>query len=309
MTTPRRILLIRTGGLGDFILCLPVIHALASTWPDAELEILGRPTIAALAESQVARITSIDDRRFSRLFTDTPLDASDAAATFLSSFDLVVSFLGVPESDFGRQLQLLVPKTLFIPAPPSGTRHAAIHFLQSLTPLGIAATDAVPRIDLSAEVREQGRQLLERPVSAVEDNPPIIVHPGSGGRPKNWRPDLFAQTIRLFRRSRHPVVLLQGEADERPVREVLGHLEATGPVLKDAPILQIAGAIACSRLVVGNDSGISHLAAAVGTPLVCLFGPTEPAVWGPLGPKVRVVTFAEATPEGVYEEGIRLMTG
>jgi hypothetical protein len=130
MTAPRRILIIRTGGLGDFILCLPVIGALASTWPGAELEIMGRPEIAALAQPLTTRITSIDDRRFASLFADRPLDASDPAAAYLSSFDLVVSFLGVADSDFGRKLQSLVRWTLFVPAPPPGPKHAVIHFLE-----------------------------------------------------------------------------------------------------------------------------------------------------------------------------------
>jgi ADP-heptose:LPS heptosyltransferase len=103
------------------------------------------------------------------------------------------------------------------------------------------------------------------------------------------------------------VILLEGEADESAVREVLDHLKPDQvPVMKDASLVQVAGAIACSQLVVGNDSGISHLAAAIRTPLVCLFGPTDPTVWRPLGAVVRVLTFAEAAPERVYEEGIRL---
>ena len=321
MTTPKRILVIRTGGVGDFILSLPLMRALAATWPDAELEILGRPAIAALARPHVTLVTSIDDRRFARLFSGGSLDASDPARAYLSSFDLVVSFLGIPKSDFGRNLRAVVPRTLFIPPPTPGAKHAAIHFLESLGPPIVAGLGArrlpdslerepghnVPRIDISAEDQEGGKLLLQRLLG--QDDGAIIVHPGSGGRDKNWPPQLFAQTVRLWSESGHSTILLQGEADGEAVRQVLDDLgQDAVPVLKDASLVQVAGAIACSRLVVGNDSGISHLAAAVGTPLICLFGPTDPTVWRPLGAAVRVLTFAEATPERVCEEGIRLTT-
>ncbi|MFB3902891.1 MAG: glycosyltransferase family 9 protein [Acidobacteriota bacterium] len=308
---PKQILIIRTGGVGDFILSLPVIRALAECWPEAELEILGRPAIAELAGSRVKRITSVDDRRFASLFTDAALSGSDPATVYLSSFDLAVSFLGVPESDFGARLRSLVPRTFFISPPKaSGTRHAVTHFLQALEPAGIVTADPIPRVELPGEAREAGRRLLQRAAGTAAFDPPVIIHPGSGGRHKNWPPRLFAQTIGLFKATGPQPVLLQGEADEATIGEVMDQLGRNqAPVLKDARLVEVAGAIACSQLVVGNDSGISHLAAALGIPLVCLFGPTDPKVWRPLGPRVRVLTFDEATPERVQEAGIALMRG
>lgn len=309
MTTPKRILVIRTGGVGDFILSLPVIRVLVTTWPDAKLEILGRPAIAALAGSQVASFSSIDDRRFARLFAGKPLDASDPAAAYMSSFDIVVSFLGKPESDFGRKLRALVPRTLFIPAPAARAKHAVVQFLDALTPfVGLSGESghSIPRVELSAEDRHEGERLVQKLLGQSER--PMVVHPGSGGRQKNWPPELFAKTIRLFRQAGYEAILLQGEADEEAVREVLHSLETEQVVvLKGASLVQVAGVIACAQLVIGNDSGISHLAAAMGTPLVCLFGPTDPAVWRPLGANVRVLTFEEATPERVSAEGIGLI--
>ncbi len=307
MAKPRRILIVRTGGVGDFILSLPVMRALATKWPDAELEILGRPAIAALARPHLNRITSIDDRRFARLFSGGSLDASDPAGVYLSSFDLVVSFLGVPESDFGRNLRSVVPRSLFIPPPAPGKRHAVTHFLESLRPAGIEVANTVPRVEVAAEDRETGGKLMQRVLGPTGGKRPVIIHPGSGGCHKNWPPQLFAQTVRLLSESGQSAILLQGEADGEAVRQVLDHLgQDAAPVLKDASLVQVAGAIACSQLVVGNDSGISHLAAAVGTPLICLFGPTDPTVWRPLGAAVRVLTFDEATPTRVFAEGMRL---
>lgn len=293
--------------MGDFVLSLPVIRALAVSWPDADLEILGRPAIASLIQGQASRITSIDDQRFARLFADTSLDASDPAATYLASFDLVVTFLGVPESDFGARLRSLVPETVFISGPPPRGKHAVTHFLEQLRAVGIEPAGLVPQIDLSYEQREAGKRLLQTLLGTTGENAPIMVHPGSGGWHKNWAPELFAQTVRLFRQSGHGVVALEGEADQTAVRTMQADLqEESVPLLKDAALVQVASAIACSRLVIGNDSGISHLAAAVGTPVVCLFGPTDPAVWRPLGAAVRVLGFGEATPERVYAEGIKL---
>lgn len=335
-----RILMIRTGGVGDFILTLPVIQALHRAWPDAHLEILGRPGIAVLGRPFVTAIASIDDRRFARLFSEACLEPSDPGAAYLSSFDLVISFLGGEESDFARKLRSRVPRVFFIPPPASGMKHAAVHFVECLDHIvarlssprppapGESGHNSIPEIELWSEDLQEGERLLKGVVGETTGQPRIIVHPGSGGRRKNWPPQLFAQTIRLLVESQFPVILLQGEADEATVREVirhLGHLVGdrvlfaghsagdsvrTGDsvhVLKDTSLARVAGAIACSHLVIGNDSGISHLAAAVGTPLVCLFGPTDPAVWRPRGRTVRVLTFSEATPAQVYAEGMKLL--
>jgi heptosyltransferase-3 len=308
VTRAKRILIIRTGGLGDFILSLPLMRALATTWPDAELEVLGRPEIAVLAGSLIACGRSIDDHRFARLFSDTPLEMSDAGAVYLSSFDFVVSFLGTPDSDFGRKLRSIVSRTLFIPAAAPGTKHAVTQFLEALkSSVEAQVDDHIPRIELSAEARDAGVQLLQSLLGRAMCKRSVIVHVGSGGRRKNWPPHLFVQVIRLFLGAGSQVILLQGEADEDAVRKVLAQVQV--PVLEGASLVQVAGVIACCQLVIGNDSGISHLAAAVGTPLVCLFGPTEPAVWQPLGSAVCVLKFEDASPERVYAEGIRLLTG
>ncbi|HXK59718.1 MAG TPA: glycosyltransferase family 9 protein [Acidobacteriota bacterium] len=306
--TPSRILLIRSGGLGDFILTLPVVDALRARWPDATLEILGRPAIALLAGDRISRIRSIDERCFAHLFVGSESGgASDPAASYVASFDLVVSFLGTPDSEFGRRLSSLAPRVVFVGMPQANGLHACTQFLDALKPLGIDPPKAVPRVELSREQEEEGERLVQRLLRSNAAGTRIVVHPGSGGLLKNWPPRQFAETIRLLRDAGKSVIVLEGEADTHAVRELMTDIEGEHiPLLREASLLEVAGVIKASQLVIANDSGIAHLAASVGTPLICLFGPTDPNIWRPLGDSVRVLTFQEATPARVFEEAVRL---
>jgi len=152
------------------------------------------------------------------------------------------------------------------------------------------------------------------------------IHPGSGGRPKRWAAPRF---VELAARLPWPVVWLLGpaELEGESVRE--WERESAGPesegspsasalsrshasalsralglsrsdaltlsrshvptVAAGLPLRTVAGLLARCRVYIGNDSGMSHLAAAVGAPTVAIFGPTDPRVWGPRGPHVRIV--------------------
>jgi heptosyltransferase III len=125
-----------------------------------------------------------------------------------------------------------------------------------------------------------------------------LIHPGSGSSRKNWPLERFIELSRRLEGLGHRVVWIRGPAE-------MGQPEAWTGERLDRPSLQaLAATLAASRLFIGNDSGVSHLAAAVGAPTVALFGPTSQTVWRPDGPRVRVVDSADGTMAGVSLEAV-----
>lgn len=122
---------------------------------------------------------------------------------------------------------------------------------------------------------------------------PIILHPGAGAVWKRWPAQRLGAVARTLRERDHDVALLAGPDDAEAVEATLAH-GGPLPVLRSASIRHLAGILSRVRLFVGNDSGVSHLAAAAGAPTIALFGPTDPASWAPLG-NVRVLRRCSAT--------------
>jgi ADP-heptose:LPS heptosyltransferase len=139
--------------------------------------------------------------------------------------------------------------------------------------------------------RKQGRAALKE--LSLPASRPVVIHVGSGAREKCWPLENFISLgWQLVSRDspRTPVVFVLGPAElERLDKPLLAELRKNFPVLEEPPLETLAGVLATCGGYVGNDSGVSHLAAAVGAPTLALFGPTNPTHFAPLGPSVRVV--------------------
>lgn len=119
---------------------------------------------------------------------------------------------------------------------------------------------------------------------------PVIIHPGSGGRSKIWPlRKWYALLSRLRAEFSHPVLTVIGPADEhlKPFAEEVQQLGVT--VVEEVSLERLAAFLAEAALYIGNDSGVSHLAAAMGIPTIVLFGPTRPETWAPRGVQVEIV--------------------
>jgi ADP-heptose:LPS heptosyltransferase len=154
---------------------------------------------------------------------------------------------------------------------------------------------------MDAAWREEGRGRLSGRGTRC-----VLLHPGSGARRKNWPAERFAELAGLIEsRLAATPALLFGEADEH----VRGVLRRIAPAVQELPPLglaDLASCLAAAEGYVGNDSGITHLAAAAGVRGVALFGPTDPAVWGPReGHAVRVLRANPPTAEGLAELPVR----
>jgi ADP-heptose:LPS heptosyltransferase len=288
-----RILVMRPGALGDVILTLPALQALRTRFPQAEIEVMGNlPVLEWLCgRSVVTSVASFDRADLGALFLpEAEPDASLLA--YLAAFDTVLSYVTPPEHAFARNLaRATCGRTVsFDPRPRAGeVVHVSELLQRPLCGLKVTPTRETPRLQSSAADRlVAARWWTER---GLNGRWVLAMHPGSGSPAKNWPAQHFAAVgLELARRGGARILLLGGPADAAAVEQVRRALYGTPWVeLLDAPLPCLAALLACCRAYVGNDSGVSHLAAALGVPTVAVFGPTDPRLWAPRGRQVRVV--------------------
>ena len=284
-----RILVIRGGAIGDFILTLPALKALRDTRQQAHMEILGYKHIAVLAENRfyAQAVRSIEYGPLGRFFarnSELPAELAD----YFASFDLIVSYLYDPDRIFETNLRRCGVENL-IRGPArivENAGHAAQQLARPIQEVGIKVVDFAERIFSSTEDREFARAFL-----ASMPQPIIAIHPGSGSQEKNWPLDnwigLFSQGNRFADLER--LLVISGEADEARVDQLEREWKNRGVrFARNLPLPRLAAVVEHTTFI-GHDSGISHLAAAAGANCVLLFGPTDPDVWAPANDNVRVL--------------------
>ena len=267
---PARILVLRGGALGDFVVTLPALQALRARWPDGRLEVIGYPAVARLAlRGGLADVVhSLDQSGMARFFSARPA-FSEEQADFIRSFDVVLCYLHDPHGILEENLRLAGARVLLMASPLVGAGHAVDHFLRPLESLAIYEADAVPRLA----------------VTATPDPRSLVIHPGSGSRRKNWPLERFLALAERARAAGWAPHFLLGEVE----RDLAPTVQSAGfPLTVDAPLDTVAERLAGCAGYLGNDSGISHLAAACGARCVVLFGPTDADQWAPRG-AVQVV--------------------
>lgn len=279
-----KILVIRGGAIGDFILTLPSVALLREGFPDWEIEIMGysRTIPLGLGRSLADRGRCIEYGLLAACFNPAAEMGRDLVEYFCS-FDQIVSYLYDPDELFRMSLRKVGVKSLIqaVCKVEDKGNHAVEQLAEPLRVLGLRLTDAVPRLCFSEEERVFGSELNGR----------VVIHPGSGSPRKNWPLENWVVIIRELARLGVDVVVVGGEADEEVIqrlREGFGAREGIQWLL-NLPLRDLAMRLAGCRLFVGHDSGISHLAAASGCAVLAIFGPTDPGIWRPLGRRVRVV--------------------
>jgi ADP-heptose:LPS heptosyltransferase len=276
----RRRLVIFPGALGDLICVVPALRAIGRQQPEAALELMARRELARFAVGRmgITRGHSIDRREVSQLFA---MGESVDARAFFGGFDRIDSFFAAADARFRRSLESVARGEVhFYPFRPPGDGHVAECYLRAIGERSGAPVES--RIDLPPDDSAAAARILER-VGLGKQNF-MLVFPGSGSAKKNWPLPNFCELA-----SRMPTAM--------PAVFVLGPAEATlEPGLRRSKFVtlsglelsEVAGLARAARCFVGNDSGVSHLAAAAGAMGFAMFGPTDPARWRPLG-NVRVI--------------------
>jgi heptosyltransferase III len=258
--TAARTLVVHTGGIGDLLLACPALRQLAAEGP---LEIAGHRERAALAvQAGIAqRAHELDAIAFHSLF----VSPSPALAAFLDPFTRVVVWMRDDGTIRDALRALGVPDARVFPGIPqeTWTGHANAYYSHCL---GFAEP---PPLHLDLGTSPERRD--------------IVIHPGSGGKHKNWPLQHFLEVAGIVEQRGRAVTWCRGPA-EFPLPP-----PPHDSILEQIPLLELARVLAAAKLYIGNDSGITHLAAAVGCPTIVLFGPTNPIVWAPRGDHVTVV--------------------
>jgi heptosyltransferase-2 len=282
-----RILVIRGGAIGDFILTLPAIAALRRQFPKAHLEVLGYPHIAqlALAGGLVDRVQSIEAGALAGFFARDG-ELVEKLVDYFSEFDLILSYLYDPDGIFETNVGLCTGAQFLVGphrAKEAARLHAAKVYLQPLERLAIFDADPVPRLELSPR-----SPAINYRRSAINL---LALHPGSGSESKNWPEPKWAELLeRLMSATEFDLLLVGGEAEgERLQRLAAGLPPTRARVAQSLALADLAHLLVGCRAFVGHDSGISHLAAALGLPGLVLWGDTDEAVWRPPSEKMIVL--------------------
>ncbi len=286
-------LLIHAGALGDFILALRVVEALRQPGM-AGVTVLGRPEIASIAVEcgVVDAVLDLNQGGYHALFTaDAPLPLP--VRQNLQGISLAVDMLGGPGSVVSERLgELGVCRVVGIDAcpRPDWAGHISDQWLHDLADSGITSDPGPPRIRIpdarAREARAAALRSCEPPANLF-----AVLHPGSGSKYKCWPLDNYVSLAGMLRAKGWACIVLLGPVEvERYSPAEMSLLHAAGPVLHDHSLSGAAALLAAADVYIGNDSGVSHLAAAVGASTVSIFGPTTPGLWKPLGANVMCAT-------------------
>jgi heptosyltransferase-3 len=285
----KRILVIRGGAIGDFILTLPALKALRDAYPRAHIEILGYKHIALLVENRfyAQTVRSIEYGPLSSFFARSS-ELPPELANYFASFDLIISYLYDPDEIFESNLHRSGVKNLIHgPAKIEEREHATRQLARPLEELGLRVDDLAGRIFPLETDRAALEKLLDR-----SSKPVVVLHPGSGSEKKNWPLENWIDIGNYLLGSdnfRGSLVIVSGEADEDRTKQLRA-------ILKDERVqfarnipLPVLAALFENAIFLGHDSGISQLAAAAGANCILLFGPTNPEIWAPKNEKVQVI--------------------
>ncbi|HXR05097.1 MAG TPA: glycosyltransferase family 9 protein [Verrucomicrobiae bacterium] len=300
-----KILVIRGGAIGDFILTLPAIAALRKQFPQAHLEVLGYPHIAqvAVAGGLADRVQPIEARGLAGFFARAGTLEPDLMDYF-SEFDLVISYLYDPDEIFKTNLRrCLFGQFIAGPHRPNEAEfiHATQVYLKPLEQLAIFDADPVPRLNVgqASSLSQTSSKILSNQDGDRRDAcPTLALHPGSGSEKKNWPEARWAEFIAwLTGSTKLNLLLVGGEAEGGRLKRLVAAVPpARCQVLQNLPLPDLARRLQSCAAFVGHDSGISHLAAALGLPTLVLWADTLEEIWRPQGQ--RVVILRELTGVG-----------
>jgi ADP-heptose:LPS heptosyltransferase len=282
------ILIIRPGAIGDTLLTLPVIQALRAKYDPSHVTLVGNAAVLPLAHASgiVDEIYDYQEVRWSSLFlTESSIDVRLDA--IVKRTQLVICWLRDPDGIVTRNLRLAgIEQVIVTPGRPDPATFEAMHITTYLAKtIGIEAWQQ-PLQNISLPLPDITRQRERRG--------PIALHPGSGGTRKCWPVERFVEVIYYLWQQDRAVLLLAGPAEQERLvllRSLLQVYPQLGlcEYLVDAPLLTVAQRLQQCQCYVGNDSGLTHLAAMLGLPTLALFGPSDPIIWHPPGPKVNVL--------------------
>lgn len=280
-----RLVVFRSGALGDSVLLLPTLRLLDELFRRPRITWVGSPWARGIQPLSPVKweYAPYDSAAMTPLFGPEPTRTPDV----LRAADAILAWTSRSDSPFADNLERCgTGTTLVQSAHPSPGHHMAVHLA---TPVCAEAPSLTTLPDPVLRARRADKTSALKWLGSDGDTvPQVVVHPGSGSDKKCWPPDRFADLCRRLIGGGTRVTLLVGPADRDACKHVAEHCDGLR-VFKNRELGEVAGLLASAEVCVTNDSGIGHFGAALGTGMVSVFGPTDPAIWRPLGPCTTVV--------------------
>lgn len=304
----QHILIIRPGALGDTLVALPILQHLRTQSSQAHITMIGNHAALPLIQAfQLAdEVGSFGDVLWSRLFMSPHSRRQAQFYHRLERIDRAICWLTDTDGLVQQNLQAAgIPAITIAPGHPAVPMPIVSYLAQSIG----EAPETIswhPPTAYRWQDKQPAKQLLR----------PIAIHPGSGGQTKCWPITHFATIIIELWRQHIPVCLMAGPADQQRIDELRQLLPETDSatllhLLQDAPLLTVVQELRHCQSYLGNDTGITHLAAMLGVPTLALFGPSDPTIWKPVGPTVTILktsSLAALAPQTVYTQLMTLAT-
>lgn len=298
-----RVLVLFPGSVGDFLCVLPAIAALRDLSSEEEIEVVARGEALEIAQQigWIRQVSSLERGLFAQLFSPLPAAGSEEVSGTVAGVTAVFSWYGHAHAEVRTNLTHLFSQARvqsFAFFAGQADCHASAYYLRCV---GVEELRCP-----SVAVDEEDRQWLERYWEChvwQATSRMLVIHPGSGGQKKRWAPAGFEQVARWWRGRKHgKVLVLLGPAEEQEKER----WRRVAEVEKGLSLRQAATLLGRAELYLGNDSGVSHLAGAVGARGVVLFGPTRPQQWRPLGGALSVLQNAPYRAAQPHAPGISL---
>jgi heptosyltransferase-1 len=303
-----RILIVKLSAIGDIIHTLPAVAALRRAYPEAWLAWMVERAGASLLRGNpdLDELITVDTHAW-RANWWMGLRHAWYVTRHLrrAGFDLCIDFQGLLKSalfayvsgapqrlGFPRQMRREPLSTVFtnLHGPMvDPSMHVVDQLVELLKPIGVATTERRFTIPLT-EADEHFAERVWRELGLRSDVPVVVLYPGAAWETKRWGELNFARlNDALIRRFQVRTLLTWGPGEEPLVQRVVRATAYTPAIAPATTLLQLAAVMARCQAFVGGDTGPLHLAAAVGTPTVALFGPSNPTRNGPYGPGHRVL--------------------
>lgn len=303
MISAKKILIIKLRAIGDVILATPIIENLRRAYPDAEIEFLTeRPCYPAIKEHPELDNVIVYNRAYIQSLSKRRAFLQNFS--FLRSlrkkkYDIVFDLFGNPRSalfalatgaryrvGFGFRGRKFAYNTV---VPPRGDRiHEVLFNLDVLPAMGIPVTTTRPEVYIDEVSKAFAEAFWAR--HGLDGAITVGLNPSGGWQSKRWPLAHFAALgDRIAERLHARVLLLWGPGEKRDAEAVAARMQHDALLAPQADLLQLAALLERLTLLVSNDSGPMHLAAAAGTPVIGIYGPTRPELQGPWGEQHAVV--------------------
>jgi heptosyltransferase-2 len=312
----QRILVRATNWVGDAVMSLPALEALRARFPRAEIVLLSKPWVSELywhhpaVNRQIIYKPKSDHRGplgFAKLIRELRAERFDAAVLFQNAFQAAwMAWLArIPlRIGYARDRRSFLLHDAIEPPLPAACGHQVYYYLQLLFRAGVIdKPQPIEEIRLRLTEAEKGWALKK--LEAVGLSGPrflVGLAPGAAfGPAKRWLPERFGGLADRLIGALNADVLIFGSAAERPLAEdIASSMQHTPTIVAgETSLRQLLALMARCSLIVANDSGPMHLAAALGIPLVAIFGSTDERATGPVGTRIRIVKRgAECSPCG-----------